>query len=154
MKNKLFFFLGYNHLYTSDQYGALSQFQVPAGLTSDRSTGFTAACNSYYAASGSSSTCPARLEWNSAAVGILQAQFPNGQYLNPSADADAVHQLAAGLPDTSLIGTSVFKGDQATAALDYNVSGADHMSAKYFYQHMPTVSPYATSSYRAFRKRG
>ncbi len=151
MRNKLFFFLGYNHLYTSDQYGALSLFQVPAGLTNDRSTaGITAACNSYYVADGSSSTCPASSKWNSAAVGILQAQFPNGQYLIPPADANAVNQLAAGQPDTSLIGTSVFKGDQATAALDYNVSKADHISAKYFYQHMPTVSPYATSSYSGF----
>ena len=88
--------------------------------------------------------------WNSASIAILQAQLPDGQYLIPGADASAVSQLASGLPDASLIGTSIFKGDQATAALDYNLSGADRLSAKYFYQHMPTISPYATSNYNGF----
>ncbi|MGA8911195.1 MAG: carboxypeptidase-like regulatory domain-containing protein, partial [Acidobacteriaceae bacterium] len=48
VRNKLFFFLGYQHLYDADQTGALSQWQVPAGLTNDRSpTGIAAACTSY-----------------------------------------------------------------------------------------------------------
>ncbi len=46
VRNKLFFFLGYQHLYDADQTGALSQWQVPAGLTNDRSpTGIAAACD-------------------------------------------------------------------------------------------------------------
>jgi hypothetical protein len=58
-KNKLFFFLGYQHLYDSDQTGALSQFQVPYALTNDRSTtGIAAACASYIAASGYGSVPP------------------------------------------------------------------------------------------------
>ena len=157
MKNKLFYFLGYQHLYTSDQYGALSLFQVPAGLpTNSRTTADIAnACTSYELATVAGTTktpgtCPASTTWNSAAVALLQAQLPNGQYLIPGADANATSQLASGLPDASLIGTSVFKGDQATAALDYTVSGADRLSAKYFYQHMPTSSPYATSNYNGF----
>jgi hypothetical protein len=155
-KNKLFFFLGYNHLYTSDQYGALSQFQVPAGLSSDRSlAGISAACTSYVTATiaggGSKKTsCPAQTAWNSAAIGILQAQLPNGQFLIPSADAGAVGQLADEEPDAALVGSSIFKGDQATASLDYNLSGTDRLSAKYFYQHLPTVSPYADSNYTGF----
>jgi len=145
MKNELFFFLGYNHLYTTDQYGALAQIQVPSGLTNDRSlTGLANAC----ATTGS--TCSASSGWNGAAVDILQAQLPNGQYLIPSADANAVNQLAGKLTDAAQVGTSVFKGDQATAALDYNISSADRISAKYFYQHMPTTSPYASSNYTGF----
>lgn len=156
IKNKLLFFAGYNHLYTSDQYGALSQFQVPAGLSNDRSlAGILAACNSYETATVAGTTkkaaaCPAQTLWNSSAIAILQAKLPGGQYLIPSADASAVTQLAARQSDAALIGTSVFKGDQATASLDYIVSNSDHLAAKYFYQHMPTVSPYATSSYTGF----
>ncbi len=154
VKNKLFFFLGYNQLYTSDQYGALSQFQVPYGLTSDRSlAGITNACASYQVATKSSNafTCPtAQGSFNSAAVGILQAKLPNGQFLIPSADSNAQNQLASEQPDAALVGTSIFKGEQATGSLDFNVSSADHLSGKYFYQHMPTTSPYADSNFTGF----
>ncbi len=37
MKDKLFFFVGYQHLYSSDQSTGLSQMNVPIGLTTDRS---------------------------------------------------------------------------------------------------------------------
>ncbi len=154
LRNKIFFFLGYQHLYTSDQYGALAQVQVPYGLTNDRSlTGIQNACNSYVVASaagGHTVTCPAQNTWNGAAIALLQAQLPNGQYLIPSADANGESQIENGLNDASQVGTSIFKGDQATASLDFNISGADHLSAKYFYQHMPTTSPYAVSGYAGF----
>lgn len=157
IKNKLFFFLGYNHLYTSDQYGALAQVQVPYGLNSDRSatdsTGILAACNSYEqatAGTGTPAACPSSTLWNPVAIALLQAKLPNGQYLIPSANATAQANIAAGLDDAAQVGTSVFHGDQATASLDYNLSGSDHMSAKYFYQHMPTTSPYAISNYAGF----
>ena len=144
-KNKLFFFLGYQHLYDSDQTGALAQFEVPYGLTSDRSpTGLQAACASYVSASGFGS-CPAQAKWDPAAVALLQAKSPNGDFLIPSADANARSQLQSGLPDVNTVGTSVFKGDWVTGSLDFNATDKDHLSAKYFYQHTPTVSPFASS---------
>jgi hypothetical protein len=144
-QNKLFYFLGYQHLYDSDQTGALSQFEVPYGLTGDRSTtGIQAACASYVAASGFGK-CPAVTQWDPAAVAMLQAKLPNGSYLIPSADANAQTQLQSGLPDVNTQGTSVFKGDWVTGSLDYNATDTDHLSAKYFYQHTPTVSPFASS---------
>jgi hypothetical protein len=154
-RNKLFFFLGYQQLYTSDQYGALSQFQVPSGLSSDRSvTGITTACTSYVTATvaggGKSTTCPASSTWNASAIDLLQATLPNGQFLIPSADSNAVSQLVNKQPDVTLIGTSLFKGEQATTSLDYDVNAKDRLAAKYFYQHMPTVSPYATSNMDGF----
>jgi hypothetical protein len=154
-RDKLFFFLGYQQLYTSDQYGALSQFQVPSGLSSDRSvTGLTTACTSYVTATvaggGKSTTCPASSSWNASAVDLLQAKLPNGQFLIPSADANAVSQLVNKQPDVTLIGTSTFQGEQATSSLDYDVNAKDRLSAKYFYQHMPTVSPFATSNMYGF----
>lgn len=148
-KNKLFYFLGYQHLYDSDQTGALAQFEVPYALTSDRSTtGIAAACASYVAASGFG-TCPAPSKWDPAAVALLQAKL-NGNYLIPSADATASTQLQSGLPDVNTVGTSVFKGDWVTGSVDYNATDNDHLSAKYFYQHSPTVSPFASSDTLGF----
>lgn len=149
-KDKLFFFLGYQHLYDSDQTGALAQFQVPYGLTDDRSTtGIQAACASYVAASGFGS-CPATTKWNSAAVALLNAKLPNGSFLIPSADANGQTQLQNGQPDVSIQGTSVFKGDWGTGSLDYNATNNDRLSAKYFYQHTPTSSPFAASDTMGF----
>ncbi len=150
-KNKLFFFLGYQHLHDSDQTGALSQFQVPFGLTNDRSpAGLEAACSSYNTATtdigGYGSRCPSTTQMDAAAVALLNAKLPDGSYLIPSADANAKSQVESGLPDVNLQSTSVFKGDWATGSLDYNASDNDHLSAKYMYQHTPTVSPFASSN--------
>lgn len=159
IKNKLFFFLGYQHLYTSDQFGAISSMQVPFDLTNDRSlTGIQNALCSYYTATTGNSDCSAngtqkvpQTTWNSSAIKILQAKLPDGQYLIPSAigaGATAEANLAnpAGIGDTSLVGTSIFKGDQAVASLDYNATSNDHLTAKYYYQHTPAVSPFAGSN--------
>ncbi|MFZ0271826.1 MAG: carboxypeptidase regulatory-like domain-containing protein [Acidobacteriaceae bacterium] len=158
VRNKLFFFLGYQHLYDADQTGALSQWQVPAGLTNDRSpTGIAAACTSYNTATvaggGKATTCPASTSWSPAAVALLNAKLSNGDYLIPSADANAVSQLQNKQPDVSLLSTSTFSGDQGTASLDYNLTGTDHLWTKYFYQHMPTVSPFASSSSEGFPEK-
>lgn len=152
-KNKLFYFLGYQHLYDSDQTGALAQYQVPFGLTADRSTsGIAAACASYVTASGFGK-CPAQTQWDPAAVALLQAKGPNGGFLIPSAGANAQTLLANGLPDVNLQGTSLFKGDWATGSLDYNATDRDHLAAKYFYQHTPTTSPFASSDTLGFPER-
>jgi hypothetical protein len=165
IKNKLFFFLGYQHLYDSDQTGALSQWQVPSGLTSDRSTaGITNALCSYYAATSgytaASENCSTNgtqkvpsTTWNGAAIALLNAKLANGDFLIPSADANAQSQLVQKQPDVSFLGTSTFSGDQGTASLDYNLAGTDHMWTKYFYQHMPTVSPFASSNSEGFPER-
>lgn len=152
-KNKLFFFLGYQHLYDSDQTGALSQFQVPYGLTDDRSTaGIESACASYGAAttagggSKKNATCPSTTSYNAAAVALLNAKLPNGSYLIPSSDANGEAQVENKEADVNLVSTSVFKGDQANGALDFNATDSDHLSAKYFYQHMPAMSPFGSSN--------
>ncbi len=150
LKNKLFFFVGYNHLYDSDQTGALSQFQVPFGLTDDRSAaGIATACASYLTATGKG-TCPDSTTWDPAAVALLNAKLPDGSFLIPSADANAQSQLANKQPDVTLVGTSRFRGDQGAADLDYDATASDRVSAKYYYQHMPTISPYATSNAGGF----
>jgi hypothetical protein len=171
-RNKLFFFLGYQHLYDSDQTGALSQYQVPYGLGTDRSTAgimnalcsyFTATDLSYGEPANQASDCSTNgtqnypqaggggkykdsAPWDPAAIAILQAKTSNGGYLVPSADANGESQLLGGQPDGSIQSTSIFKGDWATTSLDFNATDNDHLSAKYFYQHTPTSSPFASTN--------
>ncbi len=55
------------------------------------------------------------------------------------------HAFNAFLP-----GTGRFTGDQAVANLDYNWNTKDTVALKYYYQHDPTVAPYAYSSVPGF----
>jgi hypothetical protein len=149
IKDKLFFFLGYQHTASDDQYAGVSQFQVPFGLTDDRSTaGITAALQSYYTQSGTKYTPIAT--YNPAAVALLNAKLPDGSFLFPSAGPNAQSQLAADNPDVTLSSTSRFKADQASATLDYNLTSNDHMSGKYYYQHDPAFAPFGVSNLGGF----
>jgi hypothetical protein len=135
-KDKLFFFIGYQRLYASDQSTGLSQFNVPSGLTDDRSiTGLTAAATEWQA-----NGKPFTGTIGPVALAIMNAKLPDGQYLIPSAQSTAEYQY--GVPNVTLIGTSLMTGDQATAAVDYNVNSRDHLSAKYYYQNVPVNKPF------------
>src|SRR5579864_9182954 len=50
-------------------------------------------------------------------------------------------------------GTAVFLAHQAVADLDWNPNSSHSFSAKYYYQHDPTVAPYAFSSVAGFAQR-
>ena len=142
MKNKMFFFVGYQHLYDSDQSTGLSQFDVPPGLTSDRSAaGLTAAASAWLGKPFTGTISPV-------AQSLLSATLPNGQLLIPSPQVAGPFQF--GVPNVTLIGTSVMTGDQATAAVDFNLSSADHMTVKYFYQNIPVTKPYNASDTTGF----
>ncbi len=143
LKDKLFFFLAYQHLGVSDASTGLSQLTVPSGLTDDRSTaGLDAAAASW--ANGKAFTGTI----NPIASAIMNAKLPNGQYLIPSAQSTNAYQY--GVPNVTLFGTSVMTGDQATLSLDYNVSDRDRLGLKAFYQNDPTQAPYAFSQVGGF----
>ncbi len=50
-------------------------------------------------------------------------------------------------------GTAYFISDQAVVNLDWNKSTKDTVSAKYYYQHDPSVAPYAYSGVPGFPQR-
>jgi hypothetical protein len=141
-KDKLFFFVAYQHRYNSDQATGLSQFTVPSALTNDRSTaGLDAVATAYQGKAFTSAISPI-------ASALLNATLPNGQFLIPTPASNAPY--AYGVPNVTLFGTSTLVADQATASIDYDVNSKDRLSFKYFYQNDPVNKPYGFSSTGGF----
>ena len=144
LKDKLFFFLAYQHGYNSDQATGLSQLNVPPGLTDDRSAaGLNNALTSWY-----NDGNPHTVTADPIASALMNAKLPDGSYMIPSAQTNA--QYAYGVPNVTLIGTSVLATDQATASLDYDLSKTDRLGFKYYYQHDPVHKPYGLSNTGGF----
>ena len=144
IKNKLFFFAAYQRLYDSDDSTGLSQMTVPTGLTDDRSaTGLTAAATSWNSGKAYTGTI------NPIAEALLQAKLPDGSYMIPSNQVPN-YTFQYGVPNVTLIGTSMLTGNQGTGALDYQLSNIDRVSAKYYYQDDPAYKPYGMSAVGGF----
>jgi len=163
IKNKLFGFVGYQHLHVSDQETGYSYFSVPVGLSDDRSaSGLASVANAGW--------CPDPV--NSCALGapIAGGDISNsvggggqvalnlmnapaakgepGKWLVPN---DSGVSITPSHPyNISLPGTAYFLADQLVSDLDFNASAKDTLSLKYYYQHDPTKSPYAYSQVPGF----
>jgi Carboxypeptidase regulatory-like domain len=143
-KDKLFFFVGYQHRYNSDQGTGLSQMTVPSGLTDDRSmAGLENALGTWK----SGLTLPSS-SFSPIALALLNAKLPNGQFLIPSAQISTPVQYNE--PNVTLIGTSILVANQATASVDYDVTKTDRLSVKYYYQNDPVSKPFGLSETGGF----
>ena len=148
LKDKVFYFLGYQHLHVSDQEIGDSFLDVPVGLSDDRSASALAAMtnNSFGTSISAAQVDPlARILFNSPAL-----PGEPGKWLIPN---DARHGIApsvAHLDNAFIPGTGRFTADLVVADVDWNVTTKDTLSAKYFYQHDPTLAPYAYSSVPGF----
>src|SRR5580700_4944857 len=145
IKDKLFGFVGYQHLHDSDQEIGLSRMLVPSGLTdTNRSPqGLAQISNNFWGTSltGNGDVSPI-------AVALFQYKLPNGQYLIPSDDGQIATPI---FPENATSpGTAYFTSDQVVTDLDWNKSPRDTVSAKYYYQHDPSVAPYAYSNVAGF----
>jgi Carboxypeptidase regulatory-like domain/TonB dependent receptor len=151
IKDKLFGYVAYQHLQVSDQEIGDSFLDVPVGLSdSTRSAaGFAGIVNNQFSESSRPLTGgiidPTALAlFNSPAV----AGEP-GKWLIPndtgSSSMSAGHPFNAFLP-----GAGRFKADMVVANLDYNATVKDTVALKYYYQHDPTLAPYAYSSVPGF----
>ncbi|MGC2821392.1 MAG: TonB-dependent receptor [Candidatus Sulfotelmatobacter sp.] len=144
IKDKLFGFVSYQHLHDSDQEIGLSRMLVPYGLSNDRSPAALATISNTYW--GTSLTGNGDL--NPIAVALFQYKLPNGQYLIPSWDGQVATPI---FPENAISpGTAYFTSDQAVVDLDWNKSARDTVSAKYYYQHDPSIAPYAYSNVAGF----
>jgi hypothetical protein len=137
-KNKLFYFLSYQGARVSDASLATEYATVPLGLTNDRSPGgIAAAINTTY---GTTSFLASQL--NPAALDLLQAKQPNGQYLIPSAQYNATTAMQVGGDALVQGANSRANVDQGIASLDYQVNEKDRVSGKYYIQDNPTTNPF------------
>ena len=88
-KDKLFYFLSYQGVRVSDASDSTKDVTVPLGLTDDRSRGWHRQPPSTRNLRHDTITAS---QINPAALNILQAKLPNGQYLIPSAQiTNAAH---------------------------------------------------------------
>jgi hypothetical protein len=80
---------------------------------------------------------------------IIPWANPNALALNTTNPA-----LIQAFPeDAEEPGTALFLAHQAVADLDWNPNSSHSFSAKYYYQHDPTIAPYAFSSVAGFSQR-
>ena len=158
IKNKLFAYLGYQHIHSSDQEIGIGRVTVPFGFNAancgaTRATGTIATClanisNAQFGSTldGSVGTGPNQI--NPIALGIFQYKLPNGQYLVPWDDGITP---TLNFPENALSsGTAYFLSDQAVSNLDWIVNSKDTLALKYYYQHDPSIAPYAYSSVPGF----
>jgi hypothetical protein len=153
IKDKLFGYLGYQHLHVADQEIGISRLTVPVGLTDDRSAaGLAALGNQNF---GGNLTAG-----NISPVALFLMQYPSlpgqpGKWLIPNDSrndgSNGSDPLTPADPyNASIPGTSRFTSDQVVSDLDWNANAKDIVSAKYYYQHDPTVAPYAYSAIPGF----
>ncbi len=172
-KDKLFFYGAYQHVHASDQEIGISRAFVPLGLTNDRSLAGlanVANANAFSFLPSQDATAVPQIgigsgQINPIAFALMNYKLPNGQYLIPSANPNAVvanpgafssdpgiqAALIQAFPENAEVpGTAYFIADQAVANLDWNPNSTHSFSAKYFYQHDPTTAPFAYSQVAGF----
>ena len=172
IKDKLFFYGSYQYTHASDEEIGISRAFVAPDLTNDRSAAALAAVANNNNLAGilgigdgtvnsTIGTGPGNL--NPIAYTLFNYKLPNGQFLIPSADPNALvntlsnyspaiqSSLVEAFPeDASVPGTAYFKAHQAVANLDWNPNSSHSFAAKYYYQHDPTLAPYGYSMVAGF----
>jgi hypothetical protein len=178
-KDKLFFFGSYQYTHASDQEIGISRAFVPLGLGGAACPDRSSACLAQVANANSPFSTDTLVnpagtigtasgDINPIAYALLNYKLPNGQYLIPSANPKAVvanpsafsmdpgvqSALIEAFPeDAEVPGTALFLAHQAVANLDWNPNSTHSFSAKYYYQHDPTVAPFAYSQVAGFSQR-
>ncbi len=176
-KDKLFFFGSYQYTHASDEEIGISRAFVPPD-SDQRSFGRRLGGNreqpecprvSRFLLGTDSTVSPvvgtAPGDINPIAYALFNYKLPNGQYLIPSANPNAVisnpgafssdpsiqSALVEAFPENAEVpGTALFRAHQAVADLDWNPNSSHSFSAKYYYQHDPTIAPYAYSMFPGF----
>jgi Carboxypeptidase regulatory-like domain/TonB dependent receptor len=149
-KDKLFYFASYQGVRIADAGPSTKQLTVPFHLTNDRSAqGITNTINADFCTSNNPpSYCPFTASMvNTAAMNILNAKLPNGQYLIPSVSATT---FSEGITRAQTLGyDAILQGpnthasvNQGIASVDYVMSTKDRLSVKYYIQSDPTSDPF------------
>ena len=146
-KDKLFFFGSYQGVRIADQASSTKDVTVPLALTDDRSAqGIATALSSTYCnVAKPPAACPNLVQptqINGAAMNLLNAKLPNGQFLIPSAQLGKTAAQTLGYDAVVQGPNSESTVNQAIGSVDYAVSSRDRLSAKYYFQNDPTSNPF------------
>jgi hypothetical protein len=137
-KDKLFYFLSYQGVRIADASDSTKDVTVPLGLTDDRST--QGIINAVQSSFGKTITAS---QISPAAMSILNAKLPGGQFLIPSAQiTDAATATALGYDVVTQGPNATSNVDQGIANFDYLISAKDRLSGKYYVQNNPTTNPF------------
>jgi len=153
-KDKLFFFGSYQGIRVADAETATKDTTVPFDLTSDRSAqGIANTINTdFCSGSNPPSYCPFSPGMvNTAAMQLLNAKLPNGQFLfpNPSSQFTSLGRKV-GLAKAQAAGfDAIVQGpnskstvNQAIGGVDYAFNPKDRLATKYYFQNNPTTNPF------------
>jgi hypothetical protein len=146
VKNRLFFFTGYDHTRAADQLNSLTSYYVPSLLGSSRSLSDLENM-AYASTSAGGAGVPQGTPLDPAAVSLLQAKLPGGQYLisaPTTQGSDAVQFLGP---------SSLFSATRIVANLDDKLSNSDTLAGKYYFQHDPTDSPFSSTPLLGFPQK-
>jgi hypothetical protein len=139
VKDKLFYFAGYQGIHDSDALAGQSTLTVPLGLTNDRSAaGLAAMAQSSFGETISPSSI------SSAGLALFNAKV-NGQYVIPTPFTNSPAELKTLGYDAALSGPSTFSQKQSVGDLDYLLNDRERLSLKTFYQDNPTSSPFGSA---------
>jgi Carboxypeptidase regulatory-like domain/TonB dependent receptor len=148
IKDKLFGYLAYQHIHVSDQEIGDTTFDVPVGLSDDRSASALAnlANNSFGTTLTAANVDPTALAlFNSPSL-----PGEPGKWLIPNDALNGAAPTAAHVDNTFLPGTGRFTADMAVGDIDYNATAKDTLALKYFWQHDPALAPYSYSHVPGF----
>jgi hypothetical protein len=149
VKDKVFAYIAYQHVHASDQEIGISRLTVPFGLTDANRTaqGLADIANANFAGPTKQPLLSAS-QINPVALALFQFKLPNGQFLIPSANGPTP---IPSFPDNAVVpGTAYFFSNQVVSNIDWNASAKDLLSLKYYFQHDPSIAPYAFSNVAGF----
>jgi Carboxypeptidase regulatory-like domain/TonB-dependent Receptor Plug Domain len=137
VKDRLWFFVSYQgsrERNSTSLTNSIGTVFVPGNLSSDRSD---AAIDALASSFGVSTTCPGITGClDPTAKFLLQAKLPNGNYVIPSATNPGTSNLPVAVP---VVANSQFREDQFNTNLDYQISVANRISAKFFAANNPAT---------------
>jgi hypothetical protein len=143
-RDKIFFFGSYQGIRVSDNLNATSFLPVPPSLTDDRSpTALAAVAQADFGVT----VDPTKID--PIALQLLQTKTAQGGFLIPSAANPGAPPVNGHTAIIQGQGAN-FQADQFNANVDYNFSVKDRLATKYYFQHDPTTSPFATSQVLGF----
>lgn len=156
IKDKLFGFVSYQHIHTSDLEIGTSRTAVPFGLTDQRDPASLAAvANANWSASTTNGVVTQPIvgtqlgDISPVSFTLLNYKLPNGKYLIPSANPNFTPTV--NFPENVFITQpAYFISDQAISDLDYQPTTKETLALKYYYQHDPTTAPFGFSSVQGF----